>query len=125
VAVIHRHFSPPRMTIEQAVDQFLEYQGARLPGVVHVEYEKLLESIKGILNDRGMIWLNTEERAYFESQRRKTFCEIFGPEKLFAEARRLMRLVESGDTAVHGEVHKHLRGLIRRFAIWIQRQGGL
>lgn len=118
--MIRRHFPRPRVTIEEAVDQFLEYQVTRVPGVVHEEYEKLLEGIKKTLNTHGVHSLNPDERAFFVGQRGKTFCQIFGPEKLLAEARRRMASVRSGNDSP-GEA-KLLRGLIRRLAVWLARR---
>jgi hypothetical protein len=125
MAVIHRHIPRPRITIEQAVELFLEDQSVRVPGWVHVAYEELLEDLKERLNSQGAGSLGPEERAYLQSQPRRSFCKVFGPEKLLAEARSRLKSRTWRTTTLATKSDVHLKGLVRRLALWLRRNDGI
>jgi hypothetical protein len=125
MAVIRRHVPRPRITIEQAVELFLEDQRARVPGRVHAEYEELLEDLKEGLNRQGVDSLSPEEWAYFQSQPRRSFCKVFGPGKLLAEARGRLKSRTWGTTTLATTSDVHLKGLVRRLALWLRRNDGI
>jgi hypothetical protein len=110
------------MTIEEALDRFLEYQGTRIPGMVHIEYEKLANMLRVRLNKHGHMNLSNGERAYLFSRPGKTFCRVFGPEKILPEARKLLASMHAGEMEASWENINHLSGMTRRLAIWLRKQ---
>jgi hypothetical protein len=84
VTTIQRHVPIARQTIDKAVENFLEYRRRRMPGMIHAEYEKPIDLLRKDLDERGANELSPDEYRYFVNQTQKTFCEVFGPEKLLA-----------------------------------------
>lgn len=117
------HFHPaPRLTIQEAMEQFLDYQVTRAPGVVHVEYERYLNIVMERLNRRDPRLLTPAERARLVSYPDKTFCQLLSPERLLPEARSLLEAFENGE--IDGDIdYQNLKGLVRRLAVWIGKQG--
>lgn len=121
--ILH-YYPPPRVTIEDAIELFLDYQVTLAPGVTHCEYEKYLNMIKDRLNQYDRACLSASELAYLERHPDKTFCELFGPEWLLAEARKLVKETEAGRIQ-EGVRIRNLKGLVRRLALWLGRKENL
>ncbi len=118
------HFYPaPRVTIEEAIEQFVDYQMTRTPGVTLSEYEKYLEMIKDRLNRFDRTRLNAPELAYLERHPSKQFCQLFGLEWLLPEARGLVKDTEAG--RIQDVRIGILKGLVHRLALWLGRTHNL
>ncbi len=79
------HQLKTKLTIHQALEDFLRDQQDRLSKKSQEKYKSIVELYKSYLNEYAHQGLTQKEREYFEEQYNnhdKEFCELFGPDKI-------------------------------------------
>lgn len=74
------------MTIDEALDQFLDAQGQRLAPTTFARYADVVDLLRSCLNRYGHQWLAPAEarrwQAAYDAGDEEAFCHLFGAEKI-------------------------------------------
>jgi len=83
----------------------MRFRGAEISSIfqyTHSDYENLIEYIKQEMNERGTQLLNAKELGYFKRRSGKSFCKLFGHEKVFPASQTVLGDIEAEDLPIEG-----------------------